>query len=124
MARDDEQIDYDLEALLMADGAWHEENGYVVELSAKAVNRTASRPHGIDYALVFRPVDGKPIVKFDNAHAVERKSGRFVKRSPDNDHWHRGERDTGRPYKFVSCHKLLEDFYTEIARVKNERGIK
>ena len=116
----DDGIDYDLDALVNLNGQSFEENGYVVEFSAKYVEKTPGQPDGIDYALVFRPLGGDPIIKFDNAHPVKRQSGSFVKRSPDNYHWHRGENDPGRPYEFVSCEKLLNDFEKEIAREKKE----
>ena len=35
------------------------------------------RPHGLSYAFVFRPKDGEPYVRFDNAHAVDRPGGRL-----------------------------------------------
>ena len=38
-------------------------------------------------------------------------------------YWHRTENDPGRPYKFVSAEQLIDDFFDEIERVLNERGI-
>ena len=124
MTQADELIDYDVETLLELDGRSYEEKGYLLEFSAKRVEKSPERPHGIDYALVFRPVGGDPIIKFDNAHAVERTSGQFVRRSPNYYHWHRGEKDKGRRYQFVSCSQLLDDFQAEVEREKKERGIK
>jgi hypothetical protein len=51
----------------------------VVEFVVRRTLTTAARPHRIGYALVFRPKDGEPYVRFDNAHAVGRLGGRFVK---------------------------------------------
>jgi hypothetical protein len=82
----------------------------VVEFVVKKMAPTAQRPHGISYALVFRPNDGEPFVRFDNAHAVERPGGRFVKASPAYDHWHRSVDDPGRPYAFTTASQLLDDF--------------
>jgi hypothetical protein len=48
-------------------------DGYVVEFTVKRVPTTAERPHGVSYALVFRPVRGEPYVRFDNAHAADRR---------------------------------------------------
>jgi hypothetical protein len=114
----------ELEFLLSFDGANYEAaEGYVVEFTVKRTARTAERPHGVSYALVFRPVRGAPYVRFDNAHAAERPGGRFVKASPAYDHWHRDERDLGRPYKFTTASQLLDDFWSEVKRVMKEKGI-
>jgi hypothetical protein len=114
----------ELEALLSLDGASFEAAaGYVVEFTVKRTRQTIERPHGISYALVFRAVRGKTYVRFDNAHAVERPGGRFVKASPAYDHWHRGENDPGRPYKFTTAAQLLDDFWAEVKRVMKAKGI-
>jgi hypothetical protein len=114
----------ELELLLSFDGAGYEAaEGYVVEFTVKRTAKTAERPHGVSYALVFRPVRGEPYVKFDNAHAAERAGGRFIKASPAYDHWHRDERDPGRPYTFTTASRLLDDFWSEVRRVMNEKGI-
>ncbi len=114
----------ELEVLLSFDGVSYEAcAGYVVEFVVQRTAKTAERPHGVSYALVFRPRDGEPYVRFDNAHAVERRGGRFVKASPAYDHWHRDENDPGRPYTFTTATKLLDDFWTEVKRIMNEKGI-
>ena len=114
----------ELELLLSLDGASFEAaEGYVVEFMARRTNPTSARPHGLSYALVFRPENGEPLVRFDNAHAVERPGGRFVKASEAHDHWHRTASDTGRPYAFTTAAQLLDDFWREVKRVMNERGI-
>ena len=69
---------------------------------ALPAQKTAERPHGIRYALVFRPKDGEPFVRFDNAHGVEHRGGKFVKTSGAFDHWHRTANDPGRPYAFAT----------------------
>ncbi len=59
----------ELELLLSLDGSSFEAaDGYVVEFYAKPTDSTRERPHGISYALVFRPARGEPYVRFDNAH--------------------------------------------------------
>jgi hypothetical protein len=68
-------------------------------------------------------VRGEPFVRFDNAHAVERPGGRFVKADPAYDHWHRDERDPGRPYAFTTAAQLIDDFWHEVRRVMNQKGI-
>lgn len=117
--------DYELEALLNLDGLSYEAaEGYVVEFMARPTDPTQERPHGIRYALVFRPkTGGPPYVKFDNAHAVEHLGGRYVTQPKAYDHWHRTEQHPGRPYHFTSASQLLDDFWREVKRVMTERGI-
>jgi hypothetical protein len=115
--------DSELELLLSLDGASYEYgDGDVVEFTVKQTEKTAARPHGISYALVFRPRNGAPYVRFDNAHAVERPGGKFVKAPAAYDHWHGTENDQGRLYEFTTAMQLLDDFWSEVKRVLNERG--
>jgi hypothetical protein len=116
--------DEELKTLLELDGSSYEAaDGYVAEFRVKLTEETPERPHGIDYALVFRLKGGKPCIRFDNAHAVKRPGGPYVKRSKAYDHWHRSEKDRGRPYEFKSPLKLLEDFWSEVKRLLDERRI-
>jgi predicted metal-dependent hydrolase len=46
-----------------------------------------------------------------------------VKGSAAFDHWHRDENDRGRPYAFTTATKLLEDFWAQVKRVMDEKGI-
>jgi hypothetical protein len=103
--------DGELEWLLSLDGASYEAaEGYLVEFMARRTEQTPERPHGISYALVFRPKDGQPC-------------GKYVKASAAYDHWHRTERDPGRPYTFTTAAQLLDDFWNEVRRAMNERNI-
>src|SRR5471032_2328364 len=116
--------DAGLEMLLSLDGAsWEAADGFLVEFSVNRTAKTAQRPQGVTYALVFRPKGGEPFVRFDNANAIERPGSRFVKAPVAYDHWHRDERDSGRPYGFTTAAQLLEDFWREVKRAMNERGI-
>ena len=116
--------DFELELLLSLDGASFEAaEGYVVEFSARRTEPTPARPHGLSYALVFRPREGEPFVRFDNAHAVKAPGGKFVKPPAAHDHWHRTEKDPGRPYTFTTAAQLLEDFWREMTRVMDERRL-
>lgn len=116
--------DAEIELLLSLDGASFEAaEGYVVEFMARRTDPTAERPHGLRYALVFRPKDSEPFVRFDNAHAVERPGGKFVKAPEAHDHWHRTTKQPGRPYAFTTAAQLLEDFWREVKRAMDERGI-
>ena len=40
-----------------------------------------------------------------------------------HDHWHRTEEDEGRPYHFTDAETLLADFFAEVRRVLDERGV-
>lgn len=116
--------DAELELLLSLDGVSFEAaQGYVVEFIARRFDPTPERPHGLNYSLVFRPKEGEPFVRFDNAHAVDRPGGKFVKGPVAHDHWHRTADDPGRPYSFTTAAQLLEDFWREVKRVMDERGI-
>jgi hypothetical protein len=116
--------DTELELLLSLDGRSYEAAaGYMVEFLVRRTAKTAARPHGISYSLVFRPKGGKPHVRFDNAHRPGRTGGRFAKRPAAHDHWHRTETDPGRPYAFSTAMQLLDDFWREVKRVMSEKGI-
>jgi hypothetical protein len=124
MADEEQGDEAEVELLLSFDGASYEAAaGYVVEFMVKRTGMTAKRPHGVSYALVFRPVRGKPYVRFDNAHSVKRTGGKFVVADPAYDHWHRDEHDPGRPYAFTTASRLLDDFWREVKRVMNEKAI-
>jgi hypothetical protein len=112
----------ELEPLLSLDGAAYEmAPGVLVEFTVAQTAATPQRPHGISYSMVLRPKDGgTPWVRFDNAHAVTRGGRR---RAATHDHWHRTEHDIGRPYKFTTAIKLLDDFWREVKRTLDEKDI-
>jgi Family of unknown function (DUF6516) len=117
-------MDDELEILLTLDGASFEAGvGHIVEFTVRRTERTPARPSGISYALVFRPRDGEPYVRFDNAHPVGQVGGRFARAPRTFDHWHRSQGDQGRPYAFTTAMQLLEDFWREVKRVMAEKGI-
>ena len=115
----------ELELLLALDGVQFEmAAGAIVEFAARRVDATPERPHGISYALVLRPkAGGLPWVRFDNAHAVAEKGRRHQRRRIVYDHWHRMAKDKGRPYQFTTAAQLLEDFWREVKRTLDEKGI-
>jgi hypothetical protein len=119
------EVDHELELLLSLDGVSFETaGGYIVEFSTSRTAVTTARPHGISYALVFRhKAGGAPLIRFDNAHPVPHRGARFAKRPPGFDHWHRTEDDPGRPYEFTTAAQLLDDFWSEVGRIMNEKGI-
>ena len=115
----------ELELLLALDGAEFEmAPGVVVEFAARRAAPTPERPHGISYALVLRPkAGGSPWVRFDNAHAVDEKGRGYRRRRAAYDHWHRTARDKGHPYAFTTAAQLLDDFWHEVKRTLDEKGI-
>jgi len=60
---------------------------------------------------------------FDNAHSVPPLGGRYKVKPAAHDHWHRTEKDEGRPYEFRSAFELVQDFLNEVERVLQERGV-
>jgi hypothetical protein len=114
----------ELELLLALDGSVFEmAPGAIVEFTARRTDVTPERPHGISYALVLRPKDSLPWVRFDNAHAVDAGGRGYRRKRTAYDHWHRTEKDTGRPYNFTTAPQLLDDFWKEVRRTLNEKGI-
>jgi hypothetical protein len=117
--------DDELELLLALDGAAFEiAPGVVVEFAVRCTDVTRERPHGISYALVLRRKGGgAPWVRFDNAHGLDPGRRGYRRRLPVFDHWHRTEKDPGRPYDFSTAARLLDDFWTEVRRALDAKGI-
>jgi len=115
----------ELELLLALDGSDFEmAPGMVVEFTVRRTDMTPERPHGISYALVLRRKDGgRPLVRFDNAHAVDEGGRGYRRKRAVYDHWHRTEKDEGRAYDFTTVAQLLDDFWKEVRRALNEKGI-
>jgi hypothetical protein len=115
----------ELEILLALDGFDFEMvPGVIVEFSVRRTVVTPERPHGISYALVLRRRDGgRPWVRFDNAHTVDRGGRRYRRKRAAYDHWHRTETDKGRSYDFTTAAQLLDDFWKEVRRALDEKGI-
>lgn len=117
--------DGELELLLALDGAVFEmASGGVVEFTARRTAATPERPHGVSYALVLRAKSGgPPWVRFDNAPAADEKSRGYRMNRAAYDHWHRTPKDRGRPYNFTTAAQLLDDFWREVKRTFDEKGI-
>lgn len=117
------QQGHTLEFLLAFDGRTHRlDQGYCLRFRIRRVPPTARRPHGLQCAFTLHDPDGNRLVGFDNAHRAT--AGLRRKASSEAiDHWHRAEGDKGRPYRFEGADKLLADFFAEVRRVLNERGI-
>ena len=75
------------------------------------------------YSFTLHAPDGTRLVGFDNAHAVLAAGGRLKRKPPATDHWHRTDTDPGRPYQFKSAETLIDDFFDEVERVLDERGV-
>jgi hypothetical protein len=116
--------EYGLEFLLAFDGRIHHlEEGYWIKFEIERVKPTKERPHGLSYSFTLHGPDGVRLVGFDNAHGVSARGGRFKRKPPASDHWHRTETDPGRPYEFKDAETLIDDFFDEVERVLNERGV-
>lgn len=116
----DDEIAY----LLDFDGTRYLFNeGYWVKIEAKRTDPTRQRPHGLSYSLTLHDPKGARLLGFDNAHAVPPVGGRYKAKPEAHDHWHRTEKDSGRPYVFTTASQLVEDFLGEVERILGERGV-
>ena len=116
--------DHTLEFLLAFDGRIHHlEEGYSIKFEIRRVEAAEGRPHGLSYSFTLHAPDGTRLVGFDNAHGGPASGSRFKKRPQASDHWHRTETDPGKPYAFRDADTLQQDFFREVRRVLNERGI-
>lgn len=93
-----------------------------VRFEVKRVPQTPERPHGIDYSLTLHGSDGKRLVGFDNAHAVQPTAGPSGRSRRRHDHHHRY--GTVRPYIYEDAVTLLADFWQEVDAVLTERGVR
>jgi hypothetical protein len=120
----DSNEEHALEFLLTFDGHihWYAE-GYFTKFEIKRVESTAERPHGLRYSFTLHDPEGQRLVGFDNAHPVEAVGSRYKDRPVKADHWHRTEIDKGRPYAFTDAATLIRDFFAEVERVLNSRGV-
>jgi hypothetical protein len=120
--------DYDpqkagLDTLLLLDGYRIEiGGGFWVAISVSVVPPDAGRPHGIQYALTLHRPGGTRILGYDNAHAIDVRSGPSNRsaRPATFDHVHRGERVA--PYAFRSPEDLLVDFWRDVETILKEEG--
>lgn len=117
------RTDPTLDTLLDLDGfTVFFENGCWVKCRAWRVEPDEARPHGIRYELTLHDRANRRLLGFDNAHAVRRPGGKFVGQPRRYDHLHRGPKDPGRPYRFVSAGQLVEDFWKAVEEVLKETG--
>lgn len=116
--------DHGLEFLLAFNGRIHHlDKGYWLKFEIARSDVTPNRPHGLTYSFTLHAPDGTRIVGFDNAHEVLPRGSHFKRRDPASDHWHRTEKDPGRPYQFKNAETLIDDFFDEVDRALGERGM-
>jgi hypothetical protein len=119
-----ESREHTLEFLLDFNGRRHwYAGGYHVRFQIKRVKATSERPHGLRYSFTLHNPKGNRLIGFDNAHGVRAPGGRKRRKAPAVDHWHRTERDEGRPYAFKDAEALVDDFFAEVERVLTEHGV-
>lgn len=96
-------------------------DGWWIKISAHSVPKTEDRSHGIDYSLTLHDSDDQRRLGYDNAHIIKIGTGPGAKQSETRDHMHKGERVI--EYSFESPEKLLEDFWTDVAKILAEEGV-
>jgi hypothetical protein len=82
----------------------YNKDGNIIEVKIWEVQTTPNKPHGYKYSLVYI-VKGKRAIGYDNAE-------------DKGDHVHYGDRTE--PYRFESLERLINDFYIDIQRHKEE----
>lgn len=116
-------VDYGLSLLLDYDGRIeYLPDGYYLKFQVKTTGQTKERPHGLSYSFTLHDDSNKRVLGYDNAHSV-RALGRKGKAQTTYDHLHRDANDKGRPYAFTDAAGLLRDFYGEVRRILEGRGI-
>jgi hypothetical protein len=114
----------DFEAIVGYDGTTFQfDQGYHAIFEIRKTDGPNEGPHPYRYGFTLHAPSGKRIMGFDNAHPVGRKAGKFKRRSDRADHWHRDASDKGRPYKFETIVKLLDDFLEEVERTLQGLGV-
>ncbi len=116
--------EHELAFLLDFDGARYLfDEGYWVKIEVGRTEPTPQRPHGLTYSFTLHDPEGRRLLGFDNAHGVPPRGGRYKAKPVAHDHWHRTDKDKGRPYEFRSAFDLVQDFLDEVERVLRERGV-
>ena len=92
-----------------------------VQFHVKRVPPTRERPHGIDSSLTLHGPDGRRLVGFDNAHAVQPTTGPSGCSRRRSDHRHR--HGAVRPCVYRDAATLVADFWREVDAVLTERGV-
>ncbi|MFM9972024.1 MAG: DUF6516 family protein [Burkholderiales bacterium] len=110
--------DKSLDSLLLLDGEtfFADKNGkYWVKFVAKKVSLTPTRPHGLYYSLTMHDKEGRRILGFDNAHAIQEATGPGAQTRVAHDHRHIGK--TVRFYSFRDAATLMTDFWKQVEMI-------
>jgi len=125
MSKNEPEKDHTLSLLLDLDGVSffvdHTESWWV-KFEVRRVPPTGERPRGISYAITLHGPSGKRVFGYDNAHPTQATGGPGGKKTRSQDHVHRD--DTIRPYKFKDAATLLADFWTNVDRILDSKGVK
>lgn len=90
-----------MKAELLIHDKIEDKHGGIVEVKVWSIPKTADRPHGFKYSLVYIK-NGERVIGYDNAEGK-------------GDHRHYGDKEM--PYKFRGIDKLFEDFYKDLREV-------
>ncbi|MEK6539913.1 MAG: DUF6516 family protein [Deltaproteobacteria bacterium] len=82
------------------------QDGGIVEIKVWEVPKTKDKPHGYKYSFVYIR-HGKRVIGYDNSEGK-------------GDHRHYGNKEER--YKFTGRDKLLEDFYDDIRRARENEN--
>ena len=108
--------DHELEALLSLDGQeFRFTKGYAIKFEIRRVVPSRGRPHGVKYSLTLHDPEGRRIYGIDNAHRMGPR--------PEFDHRHPHTARKVVRYAYRGPMALLDDFFREVDRILQERGV-
>jgi len=108
--------DYELEALLSLDGQeFRFTKDYAIKFEVRRVEPSRGRPHGVKYSLTLHDPEGRRIYGIDNAHRMGPR--------PEFDHRHPHTARKVVRYAYRGPVALLDDFFREVERILQERGV-
>ena len=116
------QDDWTLETLLDMVGIGEVGGGYWYKIEAQRVAPSRQRPHGVKYSLTLHAPSGERLLGIDNAHGITDGGGPGRKRPVEWDHEHQG--DMIRIYDYASAADLLADFFADVDRLLDRKGVK
>ena len=104
-------VDYGLDNLLALDGEIiQQEGGFWVKITAKRIDPSTGRPHGIKYSLSLHEASGRRVLGFDNAHAITEGRGYRHRQVIEYDHEHTLKNQVI-PYDYQGAEQLMVDFW-------------
>ena len=105
-------LDLNGQIIDQGDGVW-------IKIDAWRVVTSADIPHGVRYSLTLHDQHNTRVLGFDNAHAIKPERKKYGCRKITWDHKHQREKIA--PYEYESAGQLLEDFWTAVEQVINEK---